>query len=302
MNVLVIGATGYIGSAVSNALKASGHTVLGTARSEPAAQDLRNSGVDPILADITDPLSITAAAQRSDAAIYVVQYTEPDGAQVERAALQALVDAFEGSGKVLLYTSGAWLYGDSGERLVDEQSPLNPTPLVAHRPGLERIVLDGAARNIRSMVVRPGDVYGDGGGLPAMWVKSAKDEGAARFVGDGNNHWPVVHVDDLAQLYVLMMTRGAAGDVYNASDDTSFTVREMATSASHGAGKGSAVLSWPLDEARTAMGAFADALALDIHMSSKKARDAFGWQPRTSTILDDLRFGSYTKEDTATGT
>ena len=296
MNVLAIGATGYLGSALCAALKSSGHSVLGSARSDAAANALRKAGLEPAAADISKPESLDEPAQSCDGVVYAVQYDGPDGPQVEAAALQRLVDALAGTGKPLLFTSGVWVYGDTGERAVDEQAVLNPARLVAHRPQLERIVLDGAARGVRSMVVRPGDVYGHGGGLPAMWVKSAKDDGASTFVGTGENHWAVVHVDDLADLYVRMITNGVAGAIFNACDATAFTVREMATVASTGAGRKGAVRSWPLDQARKALGDFADALALDSHVSSNKAREVLGWQCRSTTILDDLRSGSYRTE------
>ncbi len=60
-------------------------------------------------------------------------------------------------------------------------------PLVDHRPQLERTVLDGVARGVRTVVIRPSDVYGDGGAAPARWVQSVRE--SARFVGNGTSHW-----------------------------------------------------------------------------------------------------------------
>ena len=127
-----------------------------------------------------------------------------------------------------------------------------------------------------------------------MWVDSAKKNGAAAMVGDGRNHWPMVHVDDLAALVILALERAEAGSVYDAADATAFTVREMAEAASRGAGAGGAVREWPLDEARKALGtSFADALALDSRISSRKARETLDWVPRAPDILRDLESGSY---------
>lgn len=294
MNVLVIGATGYIGSAVSEALRAAGHIVVGTARSHEAEQKLRAASIEPVSADVADPASLNAPAQRADAVIYAVQYNGADGQTVEKAALSTLVDALARSKKSLLFTSGVWIYGSTGDRVVDERAANCPTPLVAYRPALERIVLDGVARGVRTVIIRPADVYGRGGGIPAMWVQSAKQNGAARYVGDGSSHWPVVHVDDLAQFYLLALTKAEAGSVYNAGDEAAFMVREMAEAASYGAGAGGRTMAWPLEDARKTLGAFADALVLDMRITSRKARAELGWQTRTTTILDDLRAGSYT--------
>ena len=179
MRILIVGATGYIGSALVRALKGD-HDLLGIARTEVAASKLREAGVEPVTGDITQPETLNAAARRPDAVVYAVQYHGSDGAQVERAALQALVDALRGTNKVFVFTSGAWIYGNTGERAATEDDPIDPTPLVAHRPQLEQIVRDG--QGVHGVVIRAGDVYGDGGGLPAMWVHSARKTGAARYV------------------------------------------------------------------------------------------------------------------------
>ena len=293
MNVLVIGATGYIGSAVCRELAAAGHAVTGLARSEEAAAKLRAAGHEPVAGDVDQSSRVAALAAQSDGVIYAVQLYAPNAFDIESLALRAIVEGLANSGKPFVYTSGAWAYGDTGERVADEDAPLNPPALVARRPELERIALDGAHSGVRASVVRPGDVYGEGRGIPAMLVSSARDRGAASFVGDGRNRWAVVHVEDLARLYVLMFEGASGGDLFNANDETAFSVREMAEAASRGAGRGGAVHSWPLDEARKELGPFADALVLDQRLTSARARQRLGWTVRSTTILDDLERGSY---------
>ncbi|MBV8197785.1 MAG: NAD-dependent epimerase/dehydratase family protein [Candidatus Eremiobacteraeota bacterium] len=293
MRVFVIGATGYVGSAVVAALRNRGDAVVGSARTEAAATKLRDGGIEAALCDVTAPESLRAPARGCDAVVYAVQYNGADVAAMESAALDSIVNALAGSGNALLYTSGYWVYGNTGDRVAAEDSPLDPIALIAYRPGLERIVLDGVQRSVRAIVIRPGVVYGKGAGIPAMWARSAKEEGAARFVGDGRNRWAMIHRDDLAQLYVLALERAGPGAIYNAGDETSFTVREMAEAAAAGAGKNGAVTSWPLEEARGALGAFADALTVDSRITAQRARKELGWGPRSATILDDLKRGSY---------
>lgn len=295
MQYFVIGASGYVGSAIAAALQKRGHAVLAAARTGDAARKLADAGVDAVTADIGNPESLQAPAQRADGVVYAVQYNGDDSLRVEGTALRALVDALAGSGKPLLYTSGVWIYGDTAGRAVDEDAPLAPTPLVAHRPQLERFVNDGVARGVGATIVRPGIVYGAGGGIPAMWVQSARENGAARFVGAGTNHWPAIHRDDLAELYALALERVKPGVTYNAADESAFTVAAMAAAASYGAGSNGAIAAWPLDEARRTLGALADALALDSLVDSSRARERLGWQARSSTIVDDLRSGSYVK-------
>src|SRR5579875_3600181 len=266
MRVFLTGASGYIGSAVAEALQAAGHEVIGLARSEEQARQLAERGLRPHRGDLLQPETVAAGA---------------------------MLRALAGSPKPFLYTSGVWVLGSTGDRIADESSPLQPTPLVAYRAALEQEVLSGKERGPRVIVIRPADVYGRGGGLLRMLTQSARETGAARYVGDGRNRWSFVEVEDLARLYVLALEKAPAGSLFHAAHGPAVRMRELAEAASLGAGAGGKTAAWPLEEARKTLGAFADALALDQQVSGAKAERELGWQPRGRPVLEDLRAGSY---------
>src|SRR5207237_4601172 len=143
--------------------------------------------------------------------------------------------------------------------------------IVAWRQAVEGRVRAGAKRGIRTVVIRPAMVYGRGGGIPAGFVESARKEGAARYVGTGENRWPFVHVDDLADLYLLALERAPAGSVLLGVAGPSRAVSEVAAAASRGAGAGGRTVAWPLEEARQKLGPYADALVLDQQASGRRA-------------------------------
>jgi nucleoside-diphosphate-sugar epimerase len=293
VNVLIVGATGFLGGGALRALRWRGHGVTGIARGDAARRRLEAAGCTAVAGDVDQPDQLARAASAADAVVYAVQLNQPDAEEVESRALRALAGALEGSEKALLYTSGVWFYGATGDRIADESTPANPPPTVVARPRLEKIVLDSATRGVRAIVVRPGDVFGEGRGLPALFVESARSSGAARTFGDGRNRWPVIHVDDLGALYALALENAAAGDVYNATDDTSFTQLEIARAASRGAGRNGETTVWPLDEAAATMGEWVRNLALDQRVTSARARARLQWSPKAPTILEDLERGSY---------
>jgi nucleoside-diphosphate-sugar epimerase len=292
VNVFVIGATGYIGSAVAEALKGRGHRVTGLARTPAARASLESRGYDVVDGDVGRPESLDAAARAADAIAYAVQLNDADPFEIDARALRRLAEATAGTTKRLLYTSGVWIYGATGDEAATEDAALQPLALAARRPELERIVLDSASHPI---IVRPGIVYGHGGGIPAMFVQSAREQGAAAVVGDGENRWPLVDVDDLAQLFVLALESAPPGAVYNAADERVLEARELAEAASRGAGRGGTTMHHPLDEARKAMGPFADALAADQRVSAERARRELGWRPHARSAVDDLERGSYVR-------
>jgi len=130
--------------------------------------------------------------------------------------------------------------------------------------------------------VRPGIVYGGKGGVSGMLFGSAVKGGAAQMVGDGANHWPMVHVDDLAELYVRLVERAPAGSIYNATDASQHTQKEIAEAASKAAGKEGKVQAQPPDGSP-----FQEALALDQRLSSEKARNDLDWRPRHESFTNE---------------
>ncbi len=292
MNVFLTGATGYIGGAVAAALMKAGHSVTGLARSDEAAGQLRLKGVTPHRGDLTAPPSLVSAAKAMDGVIHTG--TTNDG-RLDHEAVQAMLDAISGSAKPFIYTSGVWVLGDTAGHFADESAPLNPAALVSWRPAVERMVLDGAHRGVRAIVIRPAVVYGHGGGIPADMVNSAREAGAARYVGTGQNHWSVVHTDDLADLYLRALENAAPGTLLHGAGSSAHRVIEIAEAACRSAGQHCHTESWPIDDARKTLGAYADALILDQKVSSQKATSLLGWKTRAAGILEDLEHGSYAK-------
>ena len=295
MDVFVTGATGYIGSAVADALQKAGHKVTGLARTTEKAKQLEARGIRASLGDLLKPETISTAARAAEGVIHTANTNDANSAQVDAAVVRAILKTLEGSGKPFVYTSGVWVLGSTGEKAADELTPPNPTPLVAHRAAIEQEVLSYKDRSVRTIVIRPALVYGRGGSIPRMLVQSARETGAARYVGDGQNRWPFVDVDDLAQLYVLALEKAPPGSLYNAAHGPSYRVRDVAEAASVGAGAKGKTQALPLEEARKSMHGFADALALDQQVSGEKAKKELRWSPRAASVLDDLKTGSYTR-------
>jgi nucleoside-diphosphate-sugar epimerase len=295
MEVFLTGATGYIGSAVAEALQKAGHKVTGLARTPEKAKQLEARGVRASLGDLLNPETIAAPARAAEGVIHAANTNDANSAQADVAVVRAILKALEGTGKPFVYTSGVWVLGATGDKVADEQTPVNPTPLVAQRPATEQEVLSAKDLGVRSIVIRPALVYGRGGSIPRMLTQSARETGAARYVGDGQNRWPFVDVEDLAQLYVLALEKAKPGSLYNAAHGPSYRVHEVAEAASIGAGAKGKMQELPLDEARKTMHAFADALVLDQQVSGEKAKKELGWSPRAGSVLDDLKTGSYTR-------
>lgn len=290
MKVVILGATGYVGGAIASAMAERGHQVVGVARSERARSELMRRGIGATVGDAAQPHTLAAAVADAEAIVYAVSITDADSTAVDTKALRAIVDAAATRpGTALLYTSTTWVYGNTGEAPATEDAPLAPAALAATRPALERIVINAAVREIRSIVIRAGLPYGNGGGVPAMFATSARQRGAAMIVGEGKNRWACVHVDDLAECFALALRAAKGGSIFNATDETSFEVAEVAAAASRGAGARGRVATTPVE----AMGQFGAALALDQCVASQRAQDELGWRPSRPSVVAELEAGAY---------
>src|SRR5262249_54473459 len=102
-------------------------------------------------------------------------------------------------------------------------------------------------------------------------------------VGDGNNHWPLIYDRDLADLYVRIAAREDALGVYHANDEGDERVNDIVDAIAPYVSVRPDVRHVPLDEARSKMGAVAEALALDQLVRSPRAR-AIGWAPTLHSV------------------
>ncbi|WP_059013066.1 NAD-dependent epimerase/dehydratase family protein [Streptomyces specialis] len=224
MKVFVTGATGYIGGSVAVRLLRAGHTVSGLTRGGPKAEALTALGVEPVTGTLDDADLLTERARRADA---VINAADSD----HRGAVEALLAGLAGSGKPFLHTSGSSVVGDDArgeasdavfdESLHDPGSTWRPTADKAARVAIDRLVLSAAADlDVRSSVLCNTLIYGHGRGpsrdsvqIPAL-VRQATASGVVRHIGPGRNIWSNVHIDDVADLYLLALERSPAGSFY----------------------------------------------------------------------------------------
>ncbi|WP_030683109.1 SgcJ/EcaC family oxidoreductase [Streptomyces sp. NRRL B-1347] len=292
MKVLLTGASGYIGSAVTEHLVAAGHQVVALVR-DAEAQSGRAWHAQ-VVGDTADPASLAGAVTPDIEA--VIHLAPPSGdADVDTAVIEALATPLRGTGRPFVYTSGVWVLGATGAaQEVGEETPTNPIGLVGYRPQIEQRVLAEAAEGVRAAVVRPAIAYGRGGGIPAILVDRARQQGVPEYYGDEDVRWPTVHVDDLAELFVIAVERAEAGTVWHGVGDSAVAVRDIARAAGRAAGVLAVPHPVPVEQVTDVFGAlFADALALDQSVSGAAARATLGWQPTRPGVVAELTSGSY---------
>jgi nucleoside-diphosphate-sugar epimerase len=281
MRIFLTGGSGYVGSAVLDAFVRARHQVEALVRTPEKAADVQARGARPLLGDLRAPASYADAAAGADGVVHAAIDYSARAPVVDAAALDVLLALPPRPGRFMIYTSSVWVLGHC-PMPTDETAPANPAELVAWQPAHEARVLNAKASGIRSIVVRPGLVYGAARGIVGEVFKDAANS-LIRIVGSGENRWPLVYDRDLADLYVRLAATTAASGVFHANDEGDETVNDIVDAIASHAKTRPSLRHLPLTEARKKMGPYADALALDQVLRGPRAR-ALGWRPSLHSV------------------
>ncbi len=291
MRFFLTGATGYIGWAVLEAGLRGGHHVTALVRDPEKAEQVASRGASPVIGELSKPASYAAAAQQCDVLIHTASEASKRRQLVDRQAIDTLMSAAArrvdaGLPACVIYTSGVWVLGHT-QGAATEDAPLDPPAHVSWRPAHEALVLGGSRDGqIRTAVIRPGVVYGGARGIIGDLLKDARN-GLLRVVGDGRNHWPCVYDRDLADAYVRVAATPDASGVFHVNDEADERVDDIVDAISRHVRTRIDIRHVPLEEARTKMGPYADALALDQIVRSPRAR-ALGWSPTLHSVAGNV--------------
>ena len=292
MRVFITGASGWIGTALTQELVAAGHEVVGLARSEASAERIRALGGTAVRGDMSDHDLLVAQAVEADAVAHLA-FT------LDFAAFEATVDnevellgkigaALHGTGKAFIAASGTPILPGRVATEDDELDPLGPAGARA-RTAAAALALSG--RGIRAGLVRmPRSVHGAGdrNGLIAMLVGLDRQLGTAAYVGDGRNRWPAVHISDAGRLFRIALEEAPAGSVLHAVGEEGVAMRDVADLVAQKTG----LIAAAVDPQQ--LGVFGALLGGDQPASNTATRRLLGWEPTGPSLLEDLAAGHYT--------
>ncbi len=304
MRVFVTGASGHIGSAVVPELLGAGHQVVALARSDSSAEALTAAGAEVCRGDLDDPAGIREAAAASDGVIHLAFKHEAmfsgDAAgavSADMAAIEAIGDGLQGTGKPFVGTSGTLMLSFAGitGRAGTEQDVLKE----GGRIDAENAVVALADSGVRSSVVRlPPIVHSDldHTGFAPTLIRIAREKGASGYVGDGSNRWPSVHTLDAARAYRLALEAAPAGSRLHAVADEGVPFRDIAAAIAEKLGVPS--VSVAPEDAAEHFSFLGGLVPLDNLVSSQITREVLGWEPTHPGLIEDLHEGHYYNQAT----
>jgi nucleoside-diphosphate-sugar epimerase len=291
MRVALTGTTGFIGSHVLTELVTHGHEVTALVRDDAESDVVAARGAVPAVVDLYDRPAVVRLLGSADGAVHTASPGDATSADLDSAVVDAVIEAFAGTGKPFVQISGLWIYG--ANPVITEESPFDAPALVSWKLPIQDRVLDETG--MRGVVIVSGTAYGDGGGaIPGALLGSPRDDsGNLIMLGTGQQHWATVHVADLADFFRRVLEADSARGYYVIGNGSKATVGELTEAAAVAAGAPGAVPGSD-DEARARLGDyFAEVLLLDQGTAAAKARTELGWSPSHPALVDEFRHGSY---------
>ena len=226
MTTLIIGC-GYLGQRLGARLHQQGEIVFGTVRSSGRAAQIAGLGIEPVIADVLVPDSLSRLPA-ADRIFYCVGFDRAAGHSMRSVyvdGLQNVLDRLPTPVTRLVFAGSTGVYGQTGGEWVDEASPTCPQ----HESGrvcleAEERVLRWARTNDRSpsaIVLRFAGLYG-----PNRMVRRSILERGEPIPGDRHKFLNLIHIDDAARAASATLMASETEPIYVVSDDRPVTRQE----------------------------------------------------------------------------
>lgn len=238
MNILITGATGFIGRHLASALSKGEHSVRCLVRKSSNIDCLKNISVDVFYGDLLEKDSISQALEKIDVIYHlageVYSRKKHDYDKGNILATKNLLDLCEEKnvGRII-YMSSVGVYKPRTDKtLLTEESDCEPityygkTKLYA-----ERLV---KKYKIPSVIVRAPVIYGpfQPGVLNKLFI-DAVNKHKVYVIGDGNNLRSLCYIENLIEGLVLLAEKqDITGETFLLSDGTPYTFNEIITTVS----------------------------------------------------------------------
>jgi nucleoside-diphosphate-sugar epimerase len=299
MRVVVIGATGHIGTSLIPRLVEAGHEVVALSRGQrdpyqphAAWQRIEQLVVDREAEEQDGRFATRIHGLRPDVVVDLICF------QVESA--RALVEALRGHVQHVLHCGTIWVHGPTVEAPMTEEQPRRPFgDYGIAKAAIEAYLLDEARRTgFPVTVLHPGHIVGPGwvplnpaGHFnPAVFTRLARGEELVlpNFGMETVHH---VHADDVAQAVMKAMTSRsvAVGESFHVVSPAALTLRGYAEAMAAWFGQPARLRFLPWEDWRATVSedearATYDHIAHSPSCSIAKARRLLDYQPRYRSL------------------
>ena len=226
MNVLVIGATGFLGQHLTNQLIEQGFSVTAHGRNANIGEQMSRAGVCFVQGDLTNREATIAACLEQDYIIHCAAFSSPWGRYREfyRTNVEGTENVLNGAMKAgvrrFIHVSSPSIYMDYRNRLnimENETLPANSVNYYAQTKRLAEQKVDEATKNGLDVVtIRPRAIFGPGDNAILPRILRASKKGFLPLFNE-NALVDVTYVDNVVRaiMSILVAPGWIAGRKYN---------------------------------------------------------------------------------------
>ena len=214
MNRLVLGC-GYLGWRVARLWRSQGDDVYAVTRSQNNAKHMKQEGIIPVIADITDPETVKALPQ-ADTILFSVGMDRTKYDSIYDVYVNGLKNVLGGIAETpnqLIYISSTGVYGDFDGAWIDEASPTDPL----REGGKACLAAEQILRNGRfadqACILRLAGIYGPHRIPAKVLIQSQQWKKIT-----ANGFLNLIHVDDGANIIQKLAEQAIVRDTFNVSD------------------------------------------------------------------------------------
>ncbi|KAG5644376.1 hypothetical protein DXG03_008604 [Asterophora parasitica] len=242
-NIFLTGATGYIGGSILvrflDRQDFPSLNITALVRSPEKAQKLQGLGINAVTGSFEDLALVEKLASEADIVINA-------GLQRRHQGTGVVPKLIHTSGTAVLAEDAAGLY--AYETIYDDSDPYQiealPPTQVHRLIDLAVIAADKDEGYVKTYIILPSLIYGIATGklvdlevqnpysiLVPLLVAASLERGQGGVVGEGKNIWPNVHIDEIADLYLILydsihankdIGHGREGIYFGESDEHTF--------------------------------------------------------------------------------
>ena len=235
MTVLVTGATGFIGKALTESLLASGQQVRVLVRRPAEAAAAGLTEVELCEGDITDAEAVDRAVAGIDTVYGIAgTFREPNLTddryrEVNVEAVRLMMEAARRHGvRRVIHCSTVGIHGNVVGSPASETTPIRPDGIyeITKAEG-DQLALSYAGNGVEIVAVRPAPVYGPG---DTRLVKLYQLAGRKRVIllGNGRPRYHMSYIDDLVAAFRRAAeTPGVSGEAFIIAGDEIPTLEEV---------------------------------------------------------------------------
>jgi nucleoside-diphosphate-sugar epimerase len=257
MKALVTGATGFVGSHLTEALRGRGDEVTVLARSAAKASGLARLEVRVIQGDLHDSRALAQAVEGQDVIYHVAGViaarTEADFLRANRDGTAQLTAAAECGGRPRIIFVSSMAAAGPSRRGTPLEGPEPARPVTAY--GRSKLAAEQVVSSSRLpwSIVRPPMVYGPRDREVLKVFRLAR-LGLAPVFGDGTQELSAIHGADLAEALIAVGgCPGAAGQIYYSCHPQIFSSAEFVRAVGTAMGRSVRLIRIPLGLGKVAL-------------------------------------------------